>query len=424
MRILRFDSVGGASGDMILGALVGLGVDIDLICSELKKLLPDEEFSFVKGTKTEFGASGVYLTVDIPKKQIYCHEKKRHSSSHHGSDGHDEHAFHHHHGRCWKDIRTLIEVSRLDPQVKEDSLKAFKALAEAEAEAHCVPIDNVHFHEIGAVDSIIDTVGCVMGLRMLNIDGISLSPLPIGEGTFHCAHGTYPLPAPAVANLIQKYHLPVSYDVEPCEMLTPTAASIFSIWNKQSIPVGSTVIKSANSFGTHKMKSRPNLLRASIIETSDESCSDPYLVEQVYELRSNIDDATGERLSYLSEILFKAGALDVWYEPIYMKKGRPATCICTLVKKSCRSPILDLIFRHSGVLGIREVVHNRYALTRRWEEVDTIYGKARIKIGSNEQGEILVQSPEFEDCKRLADDNGLPLETIYREILQCFSRGK
>lgn len=424
MRILRFDSVGGASGDMILGALVGLGVDIDLICSELKKLLPDEEFSFVKGTKTEFGASGVYLTVDIPKKQIYCHEKKRHSSLHHGSDGHDEHAFQHHHGRCWKDIRTLIEVSRLDPQVKEDSLKAFKALAEAEAEAHCVPIDNVHFHEIGAVDSIIDTVGCVMGLRMLNIDGISLSPLPIGEGTFHCAHGTYPLPAPAVANLIQKYHLPVSYDVEPCEMLTPTAASIFSIWNKQSIPVGSTVIKSANSFGTHKMKSRPNLLRASIIETSDESCSDPYLVEQVYELRSNIDDATGERLSYLSEILFKAGALDVWYEPIYMKKGRPATCICTLVKKSCRSPILDLIFRHSGVLGIREVVHNRYALTRRWEEVDTIYGKARIKIGSNEQGEILVQSPEFEDCKRLADDNGLPLETIYREILQCFSRGK
>lgn len=409
---------------MILGALVGLGVDIDLICSELKKLLPDEEFSFVKGTKTEFGASGVYLTVDIPKKQIYCHEKKRHSSLHHGSDGHDEHAFQHHHGRCWKDIRTLIEVSRLDPQVKEDSLKAFKALAEAEAEAHCVPIDNVHFHEIGAVDSIIDTVGCVMGLRMLNIDGISLSPLPIGEGTFHCAHGTYPLPAPAVANLIQKYHLPVSYDVEPCEMLTPTAASIFSIWNKQSIPVGSTVIKSANSFGTHKMKSRPNLLRASIIETSDESCSDPYLVEQVYELRSNIDDATGERLSYLSEILFKAGALDVWYEPIYMKKGRPATCICTLVKKSCRSPILDLIFRHSGVLGIREVVHNRYALTRRWEEVDTIYGKARIKIGSNEQGEILVQSPEFEDCKRLADDNGLPLETIYREILQCFSRGK
>lgn len=424
MRILRFDSVGGASGDMILGALVGLGVDIDLICSELKKLLPDEEFSFVKGTKTEFGASGVYLTVDIPKKQIYCHEKKRHSSLHHGSDGHDEHAFQHHHGRCWKDIRTLIEVSRLDPQVKEDSLKAFKALAEAEAEAHCVPIDNVHFHEIGAVDSIIDTVGCVMGLRMLNIDGISLSPLPIGEGTFHCAHGTYPLPAPAVANLIQKYHLPVSYDVEPCEMLTPTAASIFSIWNKQTIPVGSTVIKSANSFGTHKMKSRPNLLRASIIETSDESCSDPYLVEQVYELRSNIDDATGERLSYLSEILFKAGALDVWYEPIYMKKGRPATCICTLVKKSCRSPILDLIFRHSGVLGIREVVHNRYALTRRWEEVDTIYGKARIKIGSNEQGEILVQSPEFEDCKRLADDNGLPLETIYREILQCFSRGK
>ena len=409
---------------MILGALVGLGVDIDLICSELKKLLPDEEFSFVKGTKTEFGASGVYLTVDIPKKQIYCHEKKRHSSSHHGSDGHYEHAFHHHHGRCWKDIRTLIEVSRLDPQVKEDSLKAFKALAEAEAEAHCVPIDNVHFHEIGAVDSIIDTVGCVMGLRMLNIDGISLSPLPIGEGTFHCAHGTYPLPAPAVANLIQKYHLPVSYDVEPCEMLTPTAASIFSIWNKQSIPVGSTVIKSANSFGTHKMKSRPNLLRASIIETSDESCGEPYLVEQVYELRSNIDDATGERLSYLSEILFKAGALDVWYEPIYMKKGRPATCICTLVKKSCRSPILDLIFRHSGVLGIREVVHNRYALTRRWEEVDTIYGKARIKIGSNEQGEILVQSPEFEDCKRLADDNGLPLETIYREILQCFSRGK
>ena len=410
---------------MILGALVGLGIDIDLISRELKKLLPDEEFSFVKRNKAEFGASGIYLTVDIPKEKAHCHERDHRCSEHHASDDHRKHETHHvHHGRCWEDIRALIELSNLDNQVKEDSLKAFSALAEAEAEAHCVPVDEVHFHEIGAVDSIIDTVGCIMGLRMLNIDGISLSPLPIGEGTFHCAHGTYPLPAPAVSKLIQKYHLPVSYDVEPCEMLTPTAASIFSIWNKLPIPAGATVVSSSNSFGTRKMKSRPNLLRASIIETPDASSGEPYRLEEVSELRSNIDDVTGERLSYLSEILFKAGALDVWYEPIYMKKGRPATCLCALCEKSHRSQILDLFFRHSSVLGIREVVHNRYVLRRHWQEVNTIYGKARIKIGLNERGEILVQSPEFEDCKRLADDSGQPLETIYREILQGFSQGK
>ena len=467
MRVLRFDSVGGASGDMILGALVGLGVDPGFLERELGKLIP-EHFHLRIGEKSSFGASGVYLTVDIHE---HSHDERDHDHSHeddckddhahaheHAHKDRHEHDFKHNHvhdhadihgcdegcerederlrgrrhgrlhGRTYASLRSLLESSSLNAIAKRDALAAFKALATAEAEAHHTSIEDVHFHEVGAVDSIVDTVGCALGLSLLNIDGVSLSPLPIGEGTFTCAHGVYPLPAPATSILLRDYKLPVSYDVEQCEMLTPTATSLFAVWNKMDIPVGARIVATVNSFGTREMKTRPNLLRATIFEFEDEDKSPVddalYGVETVYELETNIDDATGERLSVVMSRLFEAGALDVWFEPIQMKKGRPAYRLCALVKEKNRDAAVDTVFRHSGVLGVRETSKQRYFLSRYWKEVTTRWGVVRVKVGTTKTGEILSVSPEYDDVASLALANDVTFEQVYREALFLFNSTK
>ena len=457
MRILRFDSVGGASGDMILGALVGLGVDPTLLEAEISKLIP-EKFRLVAGEKSSFGVTGVHLTVEIDSVESdhgsgHCHVADHgndhchaddHESGHYHIDDHERehcradahgsersrslHRSEEHcraHGRTYAAIRSLLTESSLEPRAKVDALAAFKALANAEAEAHGVSAEDVHFHEVGATDSIIDTVGCALGLSLLNVDGISLSPLPIGEGTFHCAHGTYPLPAPATAILLRDFSLPVSTDVERCEMLTPTAASLFAVWKKIEIPKGASVVAIANSFGTREMKTRPNLLRASLYEFDESRSFEPtglYGVETLYELETNVDDASGERLAHSASILFDKGALDVWFEPIQMKKGRPATRVCALVREVDRVNVLEAFFRHVGVLGVRETEKRRYFLERCWREVETSYGKARVKVGSLKTGETLTVAPEYDDVVKLARETGSPFEVVYREALVAFYR--
>ncbi len=427
MRVLRFDSVGGASGDMILGALVRLGVNLDSVEQEIRKLIPNEFFSFDVDEKSSFGVSGIHLQVNLDGDHAICHDgDHRHGHAHtcdhehvleHGHGGGHSHV----HGRTWSEIRLLLERSSLDEKTKQDSIAAFAALAEAEAEVHGVAIDDVHFHEVGAVDSIVDTVGSALSLNLLGIDGVSLSPLPIGEGTFCCAHGTYPIPAPAVVNLLRKYNLPISHDVEQCEMLTPTATSLFAIWNKVSIPDGAKLVATANSFGTREMKNRPNLLRVSLYEFESSTSNELYGSETLYEIETNVDDATGERLASAAIALFKAGALDVWFEPIQMKKGRPASRLCVLARESERQVIVDLMIRHTGVFGVRETVKRRYYLERRFEEVDTPYGVGRAKVGTNLHGEIVSVAPEYEDCAALASASGVPFETVYREILRRYA---
>ncbi len=427
MRILRFDSVGGASGNMILGALVGLGVDPAVLEARLRKLIPDH-FHIRKENKSSFGVSGVWLDVDVHEhshgeKHNLCEhshgeEHNRCEHSHGEEHNHCEHS--HIHGRSFAAIRELILSSDLDEKTKRDSLAAFSALAEAEAQAHSVPVDEVHFHEVGAVDSIVDTVGCALALNLLEIDGVSLSPLPVGEGTFVCAHGVYPLPAPATAILLEKYALPTSNDVERCEMLTPTATSLFAVWKKLEIPSGAKIVASANSFGTREMKTRPNLLRASIYEYDDsaESTSAPlYEEETLWELEANIDDSSGEILAFASTKLFEVGARDAWLEPIQMKKGRPAWKLCALVDAENKEAVLDAFFRQTSTFGARETPKKRYALKRRQQEVEVFDNKVRVKIGSNLQGDDLTFAPEFEDCRAVAEATNAPIESIYRKVL-------
>ena len=485
MKILRFDSVGGASGDMILGALVGLGVDPRYIERELRRLIPDP-FSLKVGEKSEFGATGVYLTVDLDPEETTaenvcefqreekccgkrkpdgscCGKNKRkrdhkhddehahkHDHSHDGDCGHKHdhsheheharkrehkhaHSHEHAHGRTFASIRQMIAESPLDEKTKRDATAAFEALAVAEAEAHQKPVDEVHFHEVGAVDSLVDTVGCVLALNALGVDGISLSPLPVGEGTFRCAHGVYPLPAPATSILLRNYGLPTSSDNERCEMLTPTAAALFAVWEKKAIPTGARIVATANSFGTRKMQNRPNLLRASIYETdnaveesgktSEKSAESKksavwearYNVETLYELATNVDDATGERLATVATALFDAGALDVWTTPILMKKGRPACKLSALVAEEKREAVVDAFFRTSGTFGVRETTVRRRSLARRWETVETSFGPIRVKVGATLDGEILTESPEFADVDEAARKAGVPFARVYRE---------
>ena len=479
MKILRFDSVGGASGDMILGALVGLGVDPRYIERELRRLIPDP-FSLKVGEKSEFGATGVYLTVDLnptaveecercedrftcvckrnpdgdptcecvckrkDKRERKCKRKRDYDCKHehdrkHEHDHKHEHGHKHDcehdrvHGRTFASIRRMIAESPLDEKTKRDAIAAFEALAVAEAEAHQKTVDEVHFHEVGAVDSLVDTVGCVLALNALGVDGISLSPLPVGEGTFRCAHGVYPLPAPATSILLRNYGLPTSSDNERCEMLTPTAAALFAVWEKKAIPTGARIVATANSFGTRKMQSRPNLLRASIYETDnnvEESGKTPamsaeseksaawearYNVETLYELATNVDDATGERLATVATALFDAGALDVWTTPILMKKGRPACKLSALVAEEKRETVVDALFRTSGTFGVRETTVRRRALARRWETIQTSFGPIRVKIGETLDGETQTVAPEFADVDEAARKAGVPFDRVYRE---------
>ncbi len=444
MKILRFDSVGGASGDMILGALVGLGVDPQYIERELRRLIP-EPFSLKVGEKSEFGATGVYLTVDLNSEapENACEFKREHSHKHEHSHSHEREHKHEHehshsrehvHGRTFASIRRMIAESPLDEKTKRDATVAFEALAVAEAEAHQKPVDEVHFHEVGAVDSLVDTVGCVLALNALGVDGISLSPLPVGEGTFRCAHGVYPLPAPATSILLRNYGLPTSSDNERCEMLTPTAAALFAVWEKKAIPTGARIVATANSFGTRKMETRPNLLRASIYETESsgataENSPQPekssawearYRVETLYELATNLDDATGERLATVATALFDAGALDVWTTPIFMKKGRPACKLSALVAAEKREAVVDALFRTSGTFGVRETTVCRRSLARRWETVETSFGPVRVKIGETLDGETTTAAPEFADVDETARKAGVPFDRVYREAAARF----
>lgn len=405
VKILRWDSVGGASGDMILNALLSLcqktGIPQEAIEEPLHELIP-EPFSFHWETESSHGMSGKVLRVEIP-----------HS---HGGEHHHHHSHHHH--RTFADIRKMIEESRLSPRVQELSIAVFSALAQAEGKVHGMPPEKVHFHEVGATDSLVDMVGACLAYDLLGVEGISLSPLPVGSGMVHCAHGTYPLPAPATALLLETYQLPVSLDHEEGEMLTPTAAALLAVWPRVEISTGMRVAASTNAFGHRKMVSRPNLLRATLYEPFASPISEE-TTETLYQLECNLDDVSGEQLAAAMDALFAAGARDVWFSPLTMKKQRPGVLLGVLTDAEHRQKMLDTLFRHSGTFGVREIPVLRHALERRWEDVNTPWGKIRVKIGTW-QGENLRFTPEFEDCQKIALQENLPWEKVAREAMQSF----
>ncbi|MBO5763512.1 MAG: nickel pincer cofactor biosynthesis protein LarC [Lentisphaeria bacterium] len=383
MKILRLDSVGGASGDMLLGVFFALGVEPEKLQHALAGLLP-EPFSLRADAVCENGITGIRASVELAEPEGHCH-------------------------RTLADIRKILQDSSLPEAVKEQAVGVFTLLAEAEGKIHGKLPEEVAFHEVGAVDSIVDIAGCCLAWPWLGLDALELSPLPLGHGVMRCAHGIMPIPAPATALLFQSCQLPAAADDEPFELVTPTGAALLGYWPK-TIPRGQHVIAATgNSFGKRRLLNRPNLLRGMILEESSGNGGDT-----VWELECDVDDTTPEILGAAAAELLTAGALDVTQTPVFMKKQRSGTRLSLLVRPEDREAFLRRIFALTSTFGIRERQVKRSILHRRLETVSTPYGAVKIKIGSW-KGEDLTASPEFSDCQRLAEESGVSVKLIYAE---------
>jgi len=383
MKIIYFDCFSGIAGDMIIGALLDGGLEISALRKELKKL-PLTGYE-IKAFKTEKqGIKGTKFEVKAP------HEKTH---------------------RDLKDIIRIIEKSSLAKKIKDDSKKIFKRLAEAEAKVHGVDIDKIHFHEVGGVDAIVDILGAVIGLDILKVDKIYSSPLSFGKGYVKFSHGKFPVPAPATVELCK--NIPVRYaDIEG-ELVTPTGAAIITTLAEFSPRLDFKIEKIGYGAGSMDLKEIPNLLRVMIGETELDLEQDEILV-----LETNIDNTTPEVLGYLTEKLLAKGALDVYLIPVIMKKGRPGTILSVICNIDKSNELSSIIFSETGTIGLRTQFHLRKKLSRKIEMVKTRFGKARVKVITD--GKKVHISPEFEDCRILADKNNIPLREVYKEVEKSF----
>jgi len=387
---LRFDSIGGASGDLILSSLVALGVDPGEISRGLSSLSAGS-FKLQVKTVSEHGFEGKQLAVKI-----------KHS---------------HHHHRHLDDILSLIRKSKLPPRVKDMSMEVFRRLAAAEARVHGTTPDKIHFHEVGAVDAIVDITGSCLALEILGVNAVSVNALPLGHGTVECAHGTLPLPAPAVVELLRKH--PVIQIDEPFETVTPTGAALLMTW-KELLPVkpdaSMAIMKTGLGYGHHRYLNRSNSLRATLLENS--TAVDGKNHDECLVLECNIDDTIPELIGSLCQNLIKKGALDVFTTPVQMKKQRPGTLLTVLCKPSERDRFITMIFAESTTFGIREYITRRTILQRRHISVKTPYGKVRVKIGSL-NGRNITASPEHDDCARCAAKHDVPVRRVYELALRA-----
>ncbi len=395
MKIAYFDCFSGISGDMILGACVDAGLDINFLREQLSQLdLCGYEISAEKVKRAGISGTKVHVTVS-PKDK---HEHKSGSHNHH----HDSHL-------KLSDIRTIIERSNLNHDIKVASIKIFTKLAEAEAKVHDTSTEKVHFHEVGATDSIIDIVGSVIAIKQLGIEKIYFSPIPTGHGYTKCEHGTFPVPAPATAELL-KTHLLKSIDIEK-ELTTPTGAAIITTLG-EGIKTNPEmrVLEICYGAGSNDNPAVPNLLRILIGESIQNVKSD-----EIWIVETNIDNMSSEILGYTMDKLFEAGAVDVYFTSIQMKKGRPGTIISAIVSELNLASVESVLFNQTTTFGIRKYKVIRTVLNREFKEVDSRFGKIKVKIGRF-NGDIKSISPEYEDCKKIAEEKSIPLKEVYNII--------
>ena len=383
MKILYFDCFSGVSGNMILGAMVDAGIDIKALKKELKKL--DLHGYSLKVSKVKRkGIKGTKVDVIV--------DKKKH--------------LHHTH---YKDIKRLIERSKLPEKIKEDSLSIFKNIAEAEAKIHRTSVDNVHFHEVGAVDSIVDVVGASICINLLNPDIILSSPINTGKGMVKTEHGLLPVPAPATTEMLKGFPS-YSSDIE-FELATPTGVGIITAMAKASntIPVMKTNVIGYGA-GSKDFSDSPNLLRIMIGEGYSPSEQDSITV-----IESNIDDMNPQFYDHIMNRIFDAGALDVFLTPIIMKKNRPAVKITLLSDNDNVNKLADILLKETTSFGLRMYKTERVKLDKEIKAIKTEYGNARVKIGKR-NGKIINIAPEYEDCKRIAKEKGIPIREVYEKV--------
>ncbi len=373
---------------MTLGALVDAGVPIERLRAELAKLgLPGYTIERETVKRADIAATKIHVALDRKKQPA------RHLS----------------------DIRTIIEGSSLSPAIKQKSIAIFERLAEAEAAVHGTTPDKIHFHEVGAVDAIVDIVGSVIGLELLGVTRIIASPVNLGSGSVHTSHGKLPVPSPAAAELLKG--IPVYSSSVSFELTTPTGAAIISTLCSAFGPLPQMKIsRIAHGAGGKDLPGQPNVLRLMIGEPAATYEEDTSIV-----IETNIDDMNPQVYDYIIEKLMKQGAQDVYLAPIIMKKGRPAILLSVLTDRVKTDAVLDTIFRETTSIGVRIREVGRKKLNREIHEVETVYGKVRIKI-SKRGDEVLTVTPEYEDCKKIAEEKQVPLKQIQEEAINQFSR--
>lgn len=405
MKTLHFECAAGISGDMTLGALVDLGLDPGVLQGELKKLkLPGWSLRFERDERC--GIGGTRAIVDLSDQTGFR------SVARSRLVGPTQPAPHVH--RAWSDIRALIEGAGLTPGARARALDVFSRIAVAEAQVHGVPVDDVAFHEVGALDSIVDIVGVAVGLDALAPERITASEIELGGGTVKCAHGVLPVPAPATLLLCQG--LPVKTGGFNKEMTTPTGAAILASCVDEFVTTARfTEVKTGYGIGTRKLD-RPNVLRVSWRdEPSPGSTTAPWITEELVTLEANVDDMTGEALGFALEGLMDAGALDVTLSPCVMKKSRPGTVVSVLVGPDRLDAVRRFLFLRTTTIGFRETVVRRLSLPRQAGTLATDHGPVRTKTVFWE-GQPLRDKLEFDDRARVARDQGEALEAVERRL--------
>lgn len=414
MKILYYDCFSGISGDMNLGAMIDVGVDKNYLISELEKLKINE-YNIIIQKNTKNGISGT-------KVDVVLSEESEHNFDH----KHNEHEHHHHHHRNLFDVENIINSSELTSKVKQISLQIFKKVAEAESKVHNKPIDEVHFHEVGAVDSIVDIVGAAICFDYLKVDKVLSSTVEVGYGFVKCAHGTLPVPAPATAEILKDIHVKAEV---PFEATTPTGAAILSYLASDFTNLKNFKInKVGYGIGTKDNDEIPNVLRVFLGEytlnnpqNSDEDFSMGFIKDEIEVMECNIDDMSSEVYEYVMNTLLENGALDVYLTPIIMKKGRPAVKLSILYREKDEDTMRDIVFINTTTLGIRKYSVKRDMLKRKTKKVTTPYGIVNIKEAYY-KGRKVRNKPEYEDCKKLAIKNNVSIEEIKREVMINYNK--
>ncbi|CBZ01924.1 nickel pincer cofactor biosynthesis protein LarC [Clostridium botulinum] len=422
-KILYYDCFSGISGDMNLGALIDLGVDKEYLLKELAKLNINDEFEIKINKDSRKGISGTKVDVILKNLHEHNHEheyshgyvhSRGHEHEHNHEHSHEHEHNHAHDHRNVININKIIDNSNLNDNVKKISKEIFLEVAKAEGKVHNKPLEEVHFHEVGATDSIVDIVGAAICLDYLKVDKVLCSKVQVGSGFVKCAHGTMPVPAPATAEILKDIPM-VSSEEIPFEATTPTGAAIVaSTVYKFTQNKNFHIEKVGYGIGGKDLSDIPNVLRVFLVEVKEQEEND-IEKEEALILECNIDDMNSEIYEYVINKLLHEGASDAYITPIIMKKTRPAAKLTVLCENKLENIMREIIFKETTTLGIRKYSVEKSMLKRKIEKVKTIYGEISVKR-SYLKGQVLNSKPEYEDCKKIALENNIPIKEVYEAV--------
>jgi pyridinium-3,5-bisthiocarboxylic acid mononucleotide nickel chelatase len=444
MRIAYLECFSGISGDMFLGALVDAGVPAHVLEEAVAALGIGARLEISRAMRSGISAAKVDVLVDgqkdLPREEYWAGQEKRHShfeepSGHaheheHPGNSHSDpgetrtgvsaprdHS--HDHGRGLAEIREIISsAASISEGARKTSIAIFEALGRAEAKIHDTSIERVHFHEVGAVDAMVDIVCAAVGAEALGVDEIICSPLNVGGGTVKCAHGTFPVPVPATVELLKD--APVYSSGLQAELVTPTGAAIVKTLASRFAAFPEMKIeRTGYGAGTRNFPGHPNVVRLTIGEGASTALAAKTASETITVLEANLDDLNPQVFGYVMDRLFEEAALDAFVVPVQMKKNRPGTLLTVLCKPEDASRLTQLIFTETTTLGVRRRDEMRQTLARRWENVRTPWGQVRIKIASM-NGMVTNYAPEYEDCRRIATEHHVPLKTVISEAARAY----